>query len=361
MTVVEYEAKFTKLARFALHMVNTDYKNGRKFDGSLCNDILERVNVLKLPTYVDVLDQALMSKTNMGNENKSSEWKGKRQGFFSKKKIFKKQSTGSSSSSSSRDSAPTCNICGRKHRGVCYHTFGACFWCGKTGHMVKDCPQNDQKGGRLFAISTGYIPVPGNTVRPTATKDIMRQGRVFALIPGDTWNTEVVVSGTISTCNQDTFVLIDSGSTHSFVSTIVASRLNRPLESLPYLLCVSIPSRESVSCAFVYRICDMRIGNATLYVDLLPLDIRHFDVILGMDWLSKYYATINCVTKRVMFRPLRHEEFEFVDSFSVHRDFLDVFPDELPGELVDREIEFTSDVVPGIQPISKSPLQNVYC
>ncbi|XP_028127500.1 uncharacterized protein LOC114323991 [Camellia sinensis] len=67
ITVVEYEAKFTELARFALHMVNTDYNKARKFESGLRNDIQERVNVLKLPTYVDLLDRALMSKTNMAN------------------------------------------------------------------------------------------------------------------------------------------------------------------------------------------------------------------------------------------------------------------------------------------------------
>lgn len=35
--------------------------------------------------------------------------------------------------------------------------------------------------------------------------------------------------------------------------------------------------------------------------------------------------------------------------------FPDVFPNELLGDLIDREIEFTIDVVPGTQPISKTP------
>ncbi|XP_028115585.1 uncharacterized protein LOC114313397 [Camellia sinensis] len=79
LTVAEYEAKFTELARFAPHMVDTHYKKARKFDNCLRNDILERVNVLKLPTYVDVLDRALMSKANMANRGKPlADWKAKR-------------------------------------------------------------------------------------------------------------------------------------------------------------------------------------------------------------------------------------------------------------------------------------------
>ncbi|XP_028125340.1 uncharacterized protein LOC114322266 [Camellia sinensis] len=86
MIVVEYEAKFTELARFALHMVDIDYKKVRKFEGSLRNDIQERVNVLKLLTYVDVLDHNLMLETNIANQSKPpTDWKSKRQRFFLKK------------------------------------------------------------------------------------------------------------------------------------------------------------------------------------------------------------------------------------------------------------------------------------
>ncbi|XP_028095441.1 uncharacterized protein LOC114295390 [Camellia sinensis] len=42
MTVAEYKAKFTELARFAPHMVDTDYKKARHFEGGLQNDILEK-------------------------------------------------------------------------------------------------------------------------------------------------------------------------------------------------------------------------------------------------------------------------------------------------------------------------------
>ena len=37
------------------------------------------------------------------------------------------------------------------------------------------------------------------------------------------------------------------------------------------------------------------------------------------------------------------------------KEFVDVFPEELPSLLVDREIEFVIDVFPGTKPISKTP------
>ncbi|XP_028103836.1 uncharacterized protein LOC114302921, partial [Camellia sinensis] len=67
MTVAEYEAKFTELARFTPHVVNTDYKKVRHFEGGLQDDILERVNVLMLETYIEVLDRAIISKANIAD------------------------------------------------------------------------------------------------------------------------------------------------------------------------------------------------------------------------------------------------------------------------------------------------------
>ena len=44
-----------------------------------------------------------------------------------------------------------------------------------------------------------------------------------------------------------------------------------------------------------------------------------------------------------------------MNCIPIVREFPDVFPDNLPGALTDREIEFTVDVIPGIQPVSKAP------
>ncbi|XP_028117077.1 uncharacterized protein LOC114314789 [Camellia sinensis] len=65
MSVSEYEAEFTELAQFAPHMVDIDYKKARKFEGGLDLEVFDRVGVLKLPTYVKVLDRAIMTKATI--------------------------------------------------------------------------------------------------------------------------------------------------------------------------------------------------------------------------------------------------------------------------------------------------------
>ncbi|XP_028056518.1 uncharacterized protein LOC114260569 [Camellia sinensis] len=195
MSVAEYEAKFTELAKFAPHMVDMDYKKARKFEVGLDLDILDRVGVLNLPTYVNVLDRALMAEAILAAKKQTTtpptEWKGKRAGFnFKKGRLFlKKQNTGSyRGSGQSSGSIPNCLDCGRKHRGVCHRASGACYRCGKIDHMIKDCPMGSGNASHPTASSAGSVSVVrSNTrtnVRGNNGTEVLRQGKVFVLVLG---------------------------------------------------------------------------------------------------------------------------------------------------------------------------------
>ncbi|GFS35915.1 hypothetical protein Acr_00g0042660 [Actinidia rufa] len=56
----------------------------------------------------------------------------------------------------------------------------------------------------------------------------------------------------------------------------------------------------------VYNLCEIRVNDVPMYVDLIPLEMHGFDVILGMDWLSSYCALIDCELKQVMFHSFAH-------------------------------------------------------
>ena len=47
----------------------------------------------------------------------------------------------------------------------------------------------------------------------------------------------------------------------------------------------------------VYKVCGLKIRKKELNVDLIPLAIHDFDMILGMDWLSSYHTLIDCFKK----------------------------------------------------------------
>ncbi|XP_028123199.1 uncharacterized protein LOC114320263 [Camellia sinensis] len=336
-TIAEYEAQFAELARFAPHM---------------------------LPTYVDVLERAVIAEGNLAAQSQISEWKGKRQNNQlsrgSSAPPNKKQNSGTSNTSTpSQDSIPICSECEKKHRGTCYRKSGACFRYGKTGHLIRDCPQrNQQNGNRAATSSAGSTPAPNTkpTAKSTNNKDTARQGRVFALVLGDVQNAATVVSGTFIVYGHSAHVLFDSGSTHSFVSKLFAPNLDKSEKKLSYILCVSSPLGDPMICTSVYFACELLLGDVRVFANLLPLNMTYFDIVLGMDWLSEHGATIDSKACKLIRKGCQGYLCSILegqvmggstDMIPVVCEFPDVFPEELPGELVNREIEFTIEVIPG--------------
>ena len=68
----------------------------------------------------------------------------------------------------------------------------------------------------------------------------------------------------------------------------------------------------------VYRDCPIRIREYEFPGDLIELSFREFDVILGMDWLSRHQMVVDCRMKRVTLRTLSGEEMTFIGERSNH-------------------------------------------
>jgi hypothetical protein len=102
--------------------------------------------------------------------------------------------------------------------------------------------------------------------------------------------------------------------------------------------------------------------------------VTGIDIIHGMDWLSKYDGVIQCAKKAVRLTKKDRTTIEFVaavqadqasmlsqmkvialEEILVVQEYLDVFPEELPGMPLDRDIEFLIELLPGTPPISKRP------
>ena len=154
---------------------------------------------------------------------------------------------------------------------------------------------------------------PNKGKAPTKTfndnKDHSRQGRIFNL--SDAKASNAVVSGTLSICAQPFQVLIDPGSTHSFVSLRFVNRFPNIPEPLNHNIHVSTPSGDLLTGTLVYKSCPIDVSSHKLFVDLIVLDIRDFEVILGMDWLASYHANVDCFEKRVTFQILNQPKFSF--------------------------------------------------
>nr|GFA91162.1 hypothetical protein [Tanacetum cinerariifolium] len=110
----------------------------------------------------------------------------------------------------------------------------------------------------------------------------------------------------------------------------------------------------------IIRDCKLELGNSLFTIDLIPLGHGGFDVIVGMDWLSKNKAVIVCHEKERIWRAAKALMNAKVDEprisdIPVVRYFTDVFPEDLSGLPPQRQVEFRIDLIPGAMPVAKSP------
>ena len=205
-----------------------------------------------------------------------------------------------------------------------------------------------------------------------------------------------VIIGNFTIFDTIVHALIDLGSTHSYVFTDIPNLGNLSRSETEFDILVMNPLGHSVIVNKVYRDCPIKIREYEFLGDLIELSFREFDVILGMDWLSRHRAIVDCRMKRVTLRTPNDNEVIFIGERLNHlsnvifatvarkmvqkgceaylayvidtvrarpsvsdiptiSDFPDVFPEELPGLPSQREIEFATDVVPGATPASVTP------
>ncbi|KAL5563785.1 hypothetical protein UlMin_033532 [Ulmus minor] len=206
---------------------------------------------------------------------------------------------------------------------------------------------------------------------PTEEERVRRMLEMFQA------GTSNVVTGQLSVAKMSAYVLFDSGATHSFISNSFADRLNWVRDRMNQSFHVALPSGEVLLSNYWVRHVPIVFSGRELHADLVLIKMYDYDVILGMDFLGKYNALIECRRRRVIFHPYEEQKFEFVASgcmgylatvvnksmeakgnvedVPIVRDFVDVFPEELPGLPPNREIQFEIELLPGTAPISKAP------
>lgn len=98
--------------------------------------------------------------------------------------------------------------------------------------------------------------------------------------------------------NYDWF---DLGSTYSFAASRIVNKLNLDISMLERGIVVSISLGESVDIKYVCTRCVVSVGGKTMRINLIPLKIYDFDIILEMDWLSVYRSLMDCFMKVMTF------------------------------------------------------------
>ncbi|GKE31628.1 putative reverse transcriptase domain-containing protein, partial [Tanacetum coccineum] len=136
-------------------------------------------------------------------------------------------------------------------------------------------------------------------------------------------------------------VLFDSGAGRSFISISLAFKLNIPSITIDTFYDIEMADGNLVSTNTVIKGCTLTLLNQPFEIDLMPIKLGSFDVVIGMDWLSKYHAKILC-DEKVVHIPINGETFiirvmeknsdeKKLEDIPVVKEFLDVFLEDLPS------------------------------
>ncbi|GJV73388.1 putative reverse transcriptase domain-containing protein [Tanacetum coccineum] len=187
----------------------------------------------------------------------------------------------------------------------------------------------------------------------------------------------------------------DSGSDKSIVSISLAFMLNIPPITIDTFYNIEMTDGNLVSTSTVIQGCTMTLLNQPFEIDLMPIKLGSFDVVIGIDWLSKYHAKILC-DEKVVHTPIDGETLiiqgdrsktrlsliscikteryvsrgcqvlvaqvmekksdnKRLEDIPVVREFPEVFPEDLHGLPPIRQVEFQIDLLPGAAPVARAP------
>ena len=76
-------------------------------------------------------------------------------------------------------------------------------------------------------------------------------------------------------------------------------------------LSVATPLSDELETDIFFPSCPVLVEGRGLLADLVLLDVINFDVILGMDWSARHYASLDCREKAMIFRIPIDDEFRF--------------------------------------------------
>jgi hypothetical protein len=202
---------------------------------------------------------------------------------------------------------------------------------------------------------------------------IAKTGRINYTTMEDIPEGEQVLAGTFSLNEHPAVVLFDSGATHDFITKACTQRCQLSIHHIdtPYL--ISTPGGRVVTKQIVMH-APLDLAGKLYKPSLIVLDGQGLNVILGMGWMRVHKALLDTATRVVQLNsPLygtqvlqlsvipvatpsvHHTAAHNLEDMPVACEFPDIFPEDLPGMPLDREVEFVIELQPGMTLISRRP------
>ncbi|GJS21539.1 putative reverse transcriptase domain-containing protein [Tanacetum coccineum] len=392
--VPAYTERFQELTLICTKFVANETEKVDKYIGGLPDNIYGNVKSARPKTLDetielanDLMDQKLRTYAERQSDNKRKADDSSRNKQWSHNNLQEAECRQCLQYGDRRKEALWGIKCHLHHNGLCTQK---CHKCNKVGHFACDCGStsntnvaNTQKGnGAAPKGNVGNAKKRGNT-------------------PG---NPDAnVVTGTFFLNNHYASILFDTGADRSFISTAFSSLINIAPTPLENCYDVELADGKLVGIDTIIRGCTLNFLDHPFNIDLMPVELGSFDVIIGMDWLRRCHAVIVCDEKLVQV-PYGNETLTFCGNESsngresrltviscskaqeymakgcqvflaqisakkeedksegkqikdvpIVRDFPEVFPEDLPGLPPARPVEFQIDLIPGAAPVARAP------
>ncbi|GJQ94690.1 putative reverse transcriptase domain-containing protein [Tanacetum coccineum] len=224
-------------------------------------------------------------------------------------------------------------------------------------------------------------------------------GRAFVLRRGEAVQDLNVVTGMFILNNCYATLLFNLGANKSFVSTVFSSLINIAPTALDFPYIIELANKNLKGADTIIQGCTLNFLSHPFNIDLILVELDNFEVIIGMDWLSKYKVVlvydeklvhipygsdtltiqgywsesslniISCIKTQkyiqkgfhVFLAHIKEKNSEEkskekrLEDVPVVRDFSEVFPEDFPGVPPTRQFEFQIDLVPGVALVARVP------
>ncbi|KAI3732380.1 hypothetical protein L1987_63584 [Smallanthus sonchifolius] len=167
-----------------------------------------------------------------------------------------------------------------------------CFECGKEGHIRKNFPQLKKGGNGNHNPNQNNNGNGGNNGNGA-------KGRAFVLGSGEARYDHNVVTGKFLVNNYFASVLFNTGADRSFISKKFSNMIKGTSSLLKAKYTIEIVDGQIIEATHILKGCKLELATHIFDIDLMPVILGSFDIIISMDWLSKNQAEIICREKIV--------------------------------------------------------------
>nr|GEV57137.1 reverse transcriptase domain-containing protein [Tanacetum cinerariifolium] len=269
------------------------------------------------------------------------------------------------------------------------------------GEMTSSRPATFNEAMHILLINTtqSVTIVEEWDIRPrTAKARINVQDQAYVIRDTEHNQGLNVVMGTFLLNNRYATMLFDSGADKIFVDIKFSHLIDIKTVKLNLSYEVELADRKVVSTNSVLRGCTLNLLDHLFDIDLMPIELGTFDVIVGMDWLVEHDA-LNVCGKKEVHVPYKKKTLVVKSDSSVSRlkviscikarkyiergsqlfiaqvtkkepakkqlqdvpvicNFPEVFPNDLPGLPPPRQVEFKIELIPGAAPVARHVIDN---